>query len=254
MNLSDRNRNRALTPVRAHGFTLIELLVVIAIIAILAAILFPVFAQAREKARQTSCLSNLKQTGTATLMYVQDYDESFPMSIYLSAENNAPCSFTFYNAVAPYQKSVDIMRCPSNPQALDMNLAWQNHGLPPVCTSGTAPLRILSYVYNFSIFEEGVGNALFGAGAAPVTTLAEIEFPVETSMVYDGSLLTRTSGGCNLFDSPVDARHSNLVNANWVDGHAKHVKTRPVAADGSEGPATCLTMDGKQQRMFRITD
>ncbi len=71
-----RNRRRA--------FTLIELLVVIAIIAILAAILFPVFAQAREKARQTSCLSNHKQYALATLMYVQDYDETFPFSAYLA--------------------------------------------------------------------------------------------------------------------------------------------------------------------------
>ena len=65
-------------PQSERGFTLIELLVVIAIIAILAAILFPVFAQAREKARQASCLSNCKQIGTASNMYVQDYDETFP--------------------------------------------------------------------------------------------------------------------------------------------------------------------------------
>ena len=64
--------------VRRSGFTLIELLVVIAIIAILAAILFPVFAQARDKARQSSCLSNTRQMATSILMYVQDYDETFP--------------------------------------------------------------------------------------------------------------------------------------------------------------------------------
>jgi prepilin-type N-terminal cleavage/methylation domain-containing protein len=64
---------------RSRGFTLIELLVVIAIIAILAAILFPVFAQAREKARQASCLSNAKQMSTAVMMYAQDYDETFPL-------------------------------------------------------------------------------------------------------------------------------------------------------------------------------
>jgi prepilin-type N-terminal cleavage/methylation domain len=68
---------------RRSGFTLIELLVVIAIIAILAAILFPVFAHAREKARQTQCTNNMKQNALAVLQYIHDYDERFPMSIYL---------------------------------------------------------------------------------------------------------------------------------------------------------------------------
>jgi prepilin-type N-terminal cleavage/methylation domain-containing protein len=70
-----------------RGFTLIELLVVIAIIAILAAILFPVFAQAREKARQTQCMNNLKQMATASMTYIQDYDERFPMAVYAPALN-----------------------------------------------------------------------------------------------------------------------------------------------------------------------
>src|SRR5579864_7178826 len=75
-------RNGSLLARAARGFTLIELLVVIAIIAILAAILFPVFAQAREKARAISCLSNMKQTGLGLMMYIQDYDETFPLAAY----------------------------------------------------------------------------------------------------------------------------------------------------------------------------
>ncbi len=89
---------------------LIELLVVIAIIAILAAILFPVFAQARESARQTSCLSNLRQFALATLSYVQDYDELFPQSVYsmdraiLYPDSNDRV-FTVFDAVMPYMKN-----------------------------------------------------------------------------------------------------------------------------------------------------
>jgi prepilin-type N-terminal cleavage/methylation domain-containing protein len=100
---------------RPRGFTLIELLVVIAIIAILAAILFPVFAQAREKARQTSCLSNVNQMGKATLMYCQDYDESYPMSLY--SDPSTGVAYTAYDVLLPYCKNLQIFTCPSAPKA-----------------------------------------------------------------------------------------------------------------------------------------
>ena len=103
--------------VRKKGFTLIELLVVIAIIAILAAILFPVFAQARESARMTSCLSNLKQIGLALRMYGQDYDESY-MNIYQGWGNVSGAvqeGWMWKNAIYPYTKNKGIMKCPSNP-------------------------------------------------------------------------------------------------------------------------------------------
>ncbi len=87
----------------ARAFTLIELLVVIAIIAILAAILFPVFAQAREKARQITCVSNLKQIGLATLAYSQDYDETYPMQVYTNPPGNRNISWR--EAVMPYVKN-----------------------------------------------------------------------------------------------------------------------------------------------------
>ena len=97
------------------GFTLIELLVVIAIIAILAAILFPVFARAREKARQTSCLSNLKQLGLGVLMYAQDYDEKFPMNYNDGDCLNGSASWLMWHQVTmPYLKNDQILVCPSN--------------------------------------------------------------------------------------------------------------------------------------------
>jgi len=101
---------------KRRGFTLIELLVVIAIIAILAAILFTVFAQARDKARMTTCISNMRQLGSAFMMYTQDYDETFP---YIRFHGNGATkglyTITWKNVIRPYVKSLDVFACPSNP-------------------------------------------------------------------------------------------------------------------------------------------
>src|SRR5436853_3451375 len=99
---------------RKKGFTLIELLVVIAIIAILAAILFPVFAQAREKARAISCLSNTKQLGLASAMYAQDYDETFALVLY--ADFTTGLVTSIYDVTFPYIKSSQLAPCPSAPK------------------------------------------------------------------------------------------------------------------------------------------
>ncbi|GAB4464908.1 MAG: hypothetical protein OHK0029_35200 [Armatimonadaceae bacterium] len=111
---------------RRSAFTLIELLVVIAIIAILAAILFPVFAQARDKARQASCLSNAKQIGTGVLMYIQDYDEKMPMPWYnynLTFANDFVNDRVWGQTIQPYIKNWQIYRCPSDPNANDATLS-----------------------------------------------------------------------------------------------------------------------------------
>ncbi|HIE50543.1 MAG TPA: prepilin-type N-terminal cleavage/methylation domain-containing protein [Armatimonadetes bacterium] len=221
------------------GFTLIELLVVIAIIAILAAILFPVFARAREKARQTSCMSNLKQLATCTAMYVQDYDENFPMSVYLDAGRG--CAFTFYSALDPYIKNAQVYMCPSEPAALDVLAAFQALGIP-VCP-GTAPY--VSYMFNYAVFEDGPNNRLTGADDIPIN-LSEIKYPVETAMVYDGNLAAG-GGPFSLFDSPIQARHNDVVDANFVDGHTKVVKARPTGAVG-------YNANGQPIKQYVVTD
>ena len=95
-----------------RGFTLIELLVVIAIIAILAAILFPVFAKAREKARQTSCLANVKQLSLGLLMYAQDYDERFPYH-WIHYSDTIGNGYFWQDVIQPYLKNAQILQCPS---------------------------------------------------------------------------------------------------------------------------------------------
>lgn len=139
---------------RKQGFTLIELLVVIAIIAILAAILFPVFAQAREKARQTSCLSNLKQIGLAFKMYVQDYDEKWPQCDPIPGGDNSPgqngsigkdfgFSGWISNALISYTKNQQIYICPDYQNGAFFD-PWSNGG-----TTTANGSQSFSYAYNY---------------------------------------------------------------------------------------------------------
>jgi prepilin-type N-terminal cleavage/methylation domain-containing protein len=124
---------------RAKGFTLIELLVVIAIIAILAAILFPVFAQARENARKTTCLNNCKQMGTAIQMYIQDWDGWYPLAWFDFGENG------FDVALFPYIKNKQVYACPSNP-VTESN--WKGYTMGPLPRSfalnGDLTARVVS--------------------------------------------------------------------------------------------------------------
>jgi prepilin-type N-terminal cleavage/methylation domain-containing protein/prepilin-type processing-associated H-X9-DG protein len=186
---------------RHKGFTLIELLVVIAIIAILAAILMPVFARAREKARQASCLSNVKQIALGVMMYTQDYDETFPMdasSCGTGAGRAQVCSK--YNPnwrpeaqVYPYVKNTQVFGCSSSsrpPIVWDAARGvcnYQAWGFPDfMCFPGdTANGKPQSYGWNQSIFFRCVGAPTGGCGT-PGVNLAAVVAPASKVMMADG--------------------------------------------------------------------
>ena len=211
---------------RRNGFTLIELLVVIAIIAILAAILFPVFAQAREKARAISCLSNLKQAGTAYAMYTQDYDETTPLQ-----KSNATVAngggYWFW-LIQPYVKNWNLMVCP------DRDLTTTKTGDSyPAGLGG----RFAGYGYNDGWVSDscygltcGVKDPVAG-NIRPGQPLADIATPADCVAFGDTYDTPGYSIGMDNIISGADGptttsrvRHQGMLNYAFVDGHAKTIK------------------------------
>jgi len=240
---------------RRSGFTLIELLVVIAIIAILAAILFPVFAAAREKARATACLSNEKQSGTATLMYSEDYDSTFPVYFYKSSNSGTACTFTVFNALSPYQKSTGILTCPDKAQALNVATGYAAAGFPTICTS-SPQLTYVSYLFNKAIVGIVTDNNLV-TGTQRAISEATITYPADTGLIYDGAPSGAADSApsdytCPLLGAPLDARHTNVANVGFTDGHV-HIVHAAAELNGST-QATCYGLDNQVLPVYKVTD
>jgi prepilin-type N-terminal cleavage/methylation domain-containing protein/prepilin-type processing-associated H-X9-DG protein len=221
------------------GFTLIELLVVIAIIAILAAILFPVFAQARAKARQISCLSNHKQLGTAFQLYVQDYDEVLPAQTFDYNDD----ALGIWNLVMAYTKNMDIWTCPSMRQFLAQNQS----GSGGVVTDRAFRVWVVnqfrpaSMGLNLNLFPyRDTTGADWGGGASAtgfqVYSLAAIGRPTNTIAFFDsrwvGTGRSRNFIALNI-GVPAKQRHTNTANIVYVDGHAKAVTGVAYPAGGA---------------------
>ncbi len=223
-----------------RAFTLIELLVVIAIIAILAAILFPVFAKAREKARQTSCLSNEKQLGLGLIMYVQDFDGTYPLSVSASSLGT---NVSYRQLIQPYMKSVSVLICPSNP----------NNGTITHPAVDTFPATYVSYAANCSHNDDAQNPAtttglgvMSCSGAAVWESLVQV--PAQTIAVVESTAINSQFDIRNTSRSGVEtdnpnanghlfAGHAGIANFLFADGHAKGMK--PTSTVNECNPASC---------------
>jgi prepilin-type N-terminal cleavage/methylation domain-containing protein/prepilin-type processing-associated H-X9-DG protein len=241
---------------KRRAFTLIELLVVIAIIAILAAILFPVFAKAREKARMTSCGSNMKQMGTALMMYVQDNDETFPWHNWVNGSRvwGLPDGRLYQGFIGwscsmfPYIKSKQVFVCPSDTGA---NNYWSDNGTANPYVNDWGKAFPTSYVPNADIVAAGARITL-----AAITIPSETYFLGESAYdpygfhatdngpyaactfnrfrfgIQSSAVVTNTGQPYLTAGTDVDTlgRHMEFNQALFCDGHAKAI--RPSQAKG----------------------
>ena len=225
-------KNRLSSRTHSHlGFTLIELLVVIAIIAILAAILFPAFARARENARRASCQSNLKQIGLGVLQYTQDYDEKFPL------HNVTPPGgrqLTFFGVIQPYLKSTQLYQCPSETTTPDA----------PNLAAGETPSEkggYTDYAYNLNLSSYNYSNN--GLSMAALTQSSLTVMALDSG--YDknsngqgrgdsweagcqGNTQCGGAGALAIFSGGIAQRHLETQNVLLCDGHVKAYKGATV--------------------------
>ena len=240
----------------SNGFTLIELLVVIAIIAILAAILFPVFARARENARRTSCISNLKQMGIGVMMYVQDFDERYPLNSQTRASLGEPwvtgligadftssASIFWPQFIYPYTRNMQMFYCPSGrstgngvyghyganqlllPIGSATATAWSMASMP---APASIYLLMDAGIYRLSPVNvkapDANGNYLPGTGPGSDANLPAITFAA-TINDLDGDYKT--------------GRHFGGISMMFADGHAKWLKSGLVYSEAAKCTSSC---------------
>ncbi len=204
-----------------QGFTLIELLVVIAIIAILASILFPVFGRARENARRSSCQSNLKQIGLASIQYTQDYDER-SVSLRMGSLTPGFVNPSWRQMIQPYAKSLEIFKCPSNPNKDKLAFETASTEYPRTFTSYQA-----AYVTDANWNTNGNQTqalTYFGNAGVIGTHIAAVVKPSECLSVVESVTDSPDYAVTNLNLKALFGGHLETSNFLFVDGHVKAMK------------------------------
>jgi prepilin-type N-terminal cleavage/methylation domain-containing protein/prepilin-type processing-associated H-X9-DG protein len=248
-------KSRAVNRRGKRGFTLIELLVVIAIISILASILFPVFARARENARRASCMSNLKQMGLAMMQYVQDYDEKYPLSYIAIPTTEIPpggvwaTGVLFWpQALFPYHHSYQVFFCPSSNYPFDAshptNAEYGNYGanrlIVPQATPTISMASVIAPATTYMLFDSSVymlhPNYVYYSPTAP-TYFIPGAAPYAEGLY--GAWATNTSINTNEKVQAQKAdyetgRHFGGINMCFADGHVKWLKSSDVVAEGKK--------------------
>lgn len=249
------------------AFTLIELLVVIAIIAILAAILFPVFARARENARRTSCQSNMKQMGLAYIQYTQDYDELQPLISTGFTAGGAPRQAPWAQLLQPYTKSTQLFSCPSD----SGTAVHRGMGTPPLSydprQNGFVQPFHLSYMANRNVFNVSGGtpnslasvvspstvigitdSGLQGSTTAPYVTTVQkpqayiLDYATGPGANATFSGLVRADPATNGDWGAPNPRHLDTVVVGYLDGHVKSLRLEKFYKPKLSGVPGCLDL------------
>ncbi len=248
--------SRKIRRVRTRGFTLIELLVVIAIIAILAAILFPVFAKAREKARQTACLSGEKQLGLALLQYNQDYDERWPSGTQgTMVGSGGQVGVGWAAEIYPYVKSTALYRCPDDSTAGGKNASGAatyplsyGYNVSAPTASASQYSNVAKSVLLFEAFNAVTDMTTLGtqgsttsgdysspsadgnpAGWDPAPAFSSAGFATGVTSGADATIGTANGN----FQSQT-GRHTDGANYLLADGHAKWLRGMSVSSGGND--------------------